>query len=148
MDLPRSAVRERGWNGRERERGTLWVAAFDVAVVRAVVLCLCRGRDGGGGGGGGGVKCEGRALGVFLWRRAALGAGGVRLWGRLVWVDVDLVYWGSMIGGVLAVVKGVFWGICRWGGIPAYAGMTWVGGGNDGMGDSRLRGNDGRGDGT
>ena len=43
-------------------------------------------------------------------------SGGVRLWGRLVLVDVDvvLVYRGSMIGGVLVVVKGVFWGICRW----------------------------------
>ena len=45
------------------------VVAFDVAVVRAVVLCLCRGRDGGGG-----VKYGGRALGVPL---AACGFGGV-----------------------------------------------------------------------
>ena len=39
-----------------------------------------------------------------------------------------------MIGGVLAVVKGVFGGICRWGGIPAYAGMTGGGAGYDGRG--------------
>ena len=46
-----------------------------------------------------------------------------------------------MIGGLFGVVKGGFRPVSQDGGIPAYAGMTGVGGGNDG----RRCGNDGRG---
>ena len=69
---------------------------------------------------------------MLLWRAA---------FGRVVWRaafwHVGSAYWHIMIGGLLAVVKGGFSGICRWtrdGGIPAYAGMTGGGGGHDGMG--------------
>ena len=81
-----------------------------------------------GGGGGGGGKRWGTAHWVFHWR----GALGVSVW-RAAFVHVGSAYRRYMIRGVLAVVKGGFSGICRWT--------------QDG-GDSRLRGNDGRGAGT
>ena len=56
------------------------VVAFDVAVVRAVVLCLCRGRDGGGGGG----KIWGACTGYS--------SGGVRLWGVWFW-SMSMSFW-------------------------------------------------------
>ena len=55
------------------------------------------------------------------------------LWRVALGRVVVLVYWRTMIGGMLAVVKGGFSGICR---------RTQDGG------DSRLRGNDGVGDGN
>ena len=51
------------------------------------------------------------------------------------------------LGGIPAYagMTGVGVGYDEEGGVPAYAGMTGGGVGYDGMGDSRLRGNDGRG---
>ena len=74
---------------------------------------------------------------MLLWRAAF---GRVAL-GRAVWRaafgHVGSAYRHTMIWDARVVVKGGFSGICRrtQEGIPAYAGMTWVGDGNDGRGD-------------
>ena len=84
--------------------------------LNAIGSCVRCGRGAGRGvvsmprpgwGGGGGVK-YGRAC-------TGYSSGGVRLWGRLVSVDVDvvLVYRRTMIWDARVVVKGGFWGIRR-----------------------------------